>query len=192
MSFGGFPSPGKPAPIGNPKMVNPGAGALRPGPAPLPPRMMQPPRPPAPPVPRPMPQPPMPNIMPKLPYGGPIAMPGRPMPPGVQIGGGPAPLPGMPPGGVDPGFNAPIPGMPTPGMPGGKSAPSPDDFNRIFGNNDAGGYNTGGPQMIGGAYGQPIYGGQPSPMPPSMYSQPQPNFANALGTSSPFLNSVQR
>ena len=28
----------------------------------------------------------------------------------------------------------------------------------------------GGPQMIGGAYGQPIYGKQPSPMPPNMYS----------------------
>jgi hypothetical protein len=29
-------------------------------------------------------------------------------------------------------------------------------------------------------------------MPPNMYSQPQPNFASALGTASPFLNSVQR
>ena len=28
----------------------------------------------------------------------------------------------------------------------------------------------GGPQMIGGAYGQPIYGSQPNPMPPNMYS----------------------
>jgi len=38
----------------------------------------------------------------------------------------------------------------------------------------------GGPQMIGGAYGQPIYGGRPNPMPYEPYDMPQtaPDFTN--------------
>jgi hypothetical protein len=142
--------------------------------------------------------------MPQLPYGGPITMPGGPgLPPGVQIGGGPAPLPQGPAFSGAGDTSVPVQGMPTNGMGGGKSAPMPgmSPPPAISGANNLidpqtgqpiGQPGFGGPQMIGGAYGQPIYGGQPNPMPPSMYSQPQPNFANALGTQSPFLNSVQR
>jgi hypothetical protein len=115
-------------------------------------------------------------------------MPGGPgLPPNVSIGGGPAP----------------IQGMPTPGMGGGKNSPE-----NIWSNtrtlppegdvSDPTKYQQYGDMMFGG--GQPDYYtggpamtfGQSNPMPPSMYSQPQPNFANALGTQSPFLNSVQR
>jgi hypothetical protein len=152
-------------------------------------------------------QPPMPAPMPELPYGGPINMPGGPFTPRPDLGPGVGFGPGLP--SPNP---APIQGMPTPGIGDGKAS----DMGRLAGNmlgqgipNMFGGNQqnmpspgvlppgfddtfTGGPQLIGGAYGQPIYGGQPSPMPPSMYSQPQPNFANALGTQSPFLNTVQR
>ena len=204
-SPGGKPAPRPRAPA--PKVQVPPVSIGR-GPAPLPPRM-QPPRPapmpprmPAP-APRPMPQPPAPAPMPDLPYGGPITMPGGPFTPRPDLGPGVGFGPGLPP-----------PGMPTPGMPGGKSDPSNPFYNNFGNQLDIGSpppmdpaqdpsnpsYNNfgnqldmgGGPQMIGGAYGKPIYGGRPSPMPPSMYSQPQPNFASALGTSSPFLNSVQR
>jgi len=110
-------------------------------------------------------------------------MPGQPLPPGVEIGGGPAP----------------IQGMPTPGMPGGKSAPMPGmspppGFQTTW---QQAGYNSldemkaaTDPNMSGAQIG--MFGSQQNPMPPSMYGQPQPNFASALGTSSPFLNSVQR
>lgn len=59
-------------------------------------------------------------------------------------------------------------------VPGG----NPQDMFNYYGNMEYGANNPqpenntpyGGPQMIGGAYGQPIYGKQPSPMPPNMYS----------------------
>ena len=181
--------PRMPAPV-PPRMALPTPPRM---PAPVPPRM----------APKPIPQPivrpgPAPKFgpeigipAPQLPYGGPITMPGQP---------------GLPPGGpqlIGGGFDKPIyggpPGMPTPGMPGGKSMPFPSPEPMPYDPMPSPGvlppgYDDiyDGPQMIGGAYDAPIYGGQPSPMPPSMYSQPQPNFANALGTSSPFLNSVQR
>ena len=127
--------------------------------------------------------------MPELPYGGPITMPGGPFTPRPDLGPGVGFGPGLPPPGLPPtGGPDPIQGMPTPGMPGGKSAPMPGPGVLPPGFDDT--YD--GPQMIGGAYGQPIYGGRPNPMPPSMYGQPQPNFASALGTQSPFLNTVQR
>ena len=185
-SPGGKPAPRPRAPA--PKVQVPPVSIGR-GPAPLPPRM-QPPRPAPmpprmqPPRPAPMPQPPMPAPMPDLPYGGPINMPGGPFTPRPDLG------PGV---GFGPGL--PQPGMPTPGMGDGKSSTmpgmSPPGFQTTW---QQAGYNSleemkaaTDPNM-GGAQKE-MFG---NPMPPSMYSQPQPNFANALGTQSPFLNTVQR
>jgi hypothetical protein len=118
--------------------------------------------------------------MPQLPYGGPITMPGGPgLPPGVQIGGGPAPIQGMPTPGMPGGKSAPMPGMSPP--PGFKTTWQELGYNSLEEAQAAMDPNMGNAQI---GYG--------NPMPPSMYSQPQPNFANALGTQSPFLNSVQR
>ena len=174
---GGVPPgsmPGKPQLVGGP--VN--RPIINPPPAPMPPaRPMPPPQPPVGrpggpqliggPVGRPIIGPP-PAPMPSMPYGGPIGNPG--LPPGVGIQGG---LPNRE-DGRDPYLYGPDAG---PGF----------------------GYNPGGSTTPGsGMMPQPGYGGPYTPRPdlgPNIgfgVGLPQPNFASALGTASPLLNTIRR
>lgn len=187
---GGKPLPvAKPAPIKAAAPIAKPAPKAKPAPAPRAPVAKT----PTPPAPKQVPTPP------PLPYGGPITMPGGPFVPRPDLG------PGV---GFGPGLPTPDLGMPTFGMGGGKSAPGGPQIGL-----------PGGPQFNPGpGESSPLppnmYNQQPlttwqqlgynsleeakAAMDPNMgnaqigFGMPPPDFANALGTASPALNTIGR